>query len=138
MQDKNKNVKDDVAVVPKEYEELLGNFDKIDSLTKRLVLALSSKTPEPEVKAQPSQELYYKASAKYFSEILSNPTKLIENQVKYYKSTLENWTNIQNDILKNNHTTPAKELEKTDQGWDENLYFKLIKQHYTISSKIIE
>ena len=50
MQDKNKNVKDDVAVGPKEYEELLGNFDKIDSLTKRLVLALSSKTPEPEVR----------------------------------------------------------------------------------------
>ena len=45
MQDKNKNVKDDVAVGPKEYEELLGNFDKIDTLTKRLVLALSSKTP---------------------------------------------------------------------------------------------
>ena len=31
-----------------------------------------------------------------------------------------------------------KEPEKTDQGWDESLYFKLIKQHYTISSKIIE
>ena len=64
------------------------------------MVALSSKAPDAEVKAQPSQELYYKASAKYFSEILSNPSKLIENQVKYYKSTLENWTNIQNDILK--------------------------------------
>ncbi|MDC3108182.1 class I poly(R)-hydroxyalkanoic acid synthase [Paracoccaceae bacterium] len=138
MQEENRNVKDDVTVGPREYKELLGNFDKIDSLTKRLVVALSSKTPEPEVKAQPSQELYYKASAKYFSEILSNPSKLIENQVKYYKSTLENWTNIQNDILKNADIGTKKELEKTDQGWDENLYFKLIKQHYTISSKIIE
>ena len=80
MQEDNENVKDDVTVGPKEYEELLSNFDKIDTLTKRLVLALSSKTPDPEVKTQPSQELYYKASAKYFSEILSNPSKLIENQ----------------------------------------------------------
>ena len=100
MQEENENLKDDVAVGPKEYQELLNNFDKIDTLTKRLVIALSSKTPDPAVKTQPSQELYYKASAKYFSEILSNPTKLIENQVKYYKSTLENWTNIQNEILK--------------------------------------
>ena len=100
MQEENENLKDDVAVVPKEYQELLNNFDKIDTLTKRLVISLSSKTPDPAVKTQPSQELYYKASAKYFSEILSNPTKLIENQVKYYKSTLENWTNIQNEILK--------------------------------------
>ena len=104
LYDENKNVKDDVTVGPKEYEELLSNFDKIDTLTKRLVLALSSKTPDPEVKTQPSQELYYKASAKYFSEILSNPSKLIENQVKYYKSTLESWTNIQNDLLKNADT----------------------------------
>ena len=138
MQEDNENVKDDVTVGPKEYEELLSNFDKIDTLTKRLVLALSSKTPDPEVKTQPSQELYYKASAKYFSEILSNPSKLIENQVKYYKSTLENWTNIQNDILKSADISTKRDLEKTDQGWNENLYFKLIKQHYTISSKIIE
>ena len=138
MQEENENLKDDVAVGPKEYEELLSNFDKIDTLTKRLVLALASKTPDPEVKTQPSQELYYKASAKYFSEIFSNPSKLIENQVKYYKSTLENWTNIQNDILKNADISTKKDLEKTDQGWNENLYFKLIKQHYTISSKIIE
>ena len=83
MQEENKNVKDDVTVGPREYEELLGNFDKIDSLTKRLVVALSSKTPDPEVKAQPSQELYYKASAKYFSEIIFNPSKLIENHLNY-------------------------------------------------------
>ena len=104
------------------------------------MIALSSKTPDPAVKTQPSQELYYKASAKYFSEILSNPTKLIENQVKYYKSTLENWTNIQNEILKSagSDKNQRKETKKIDQGWDENLYFKLIKQHYTISSKIIE
>ena len=140
MQEENENLKDDVAVAPKEYKELLNNFDKLDTLTKRLVVALSSRTPDPTVKTQPSQELYYKASAKYFSEILSNPTKLIENQVKYYKSTLENWTNIQNEIIKSagSNKDQRKEQERTDQGWDENLYFKLIKQQYTISSKIIE
>ena len=140
VQEENENLKDDVAVGPKDYKELFNNFDKIDTLTKRLVVALSTKTPDPAVKTQPSQELYYKASAKYFSEILSNPTKLIENQVKYYKSTLENWTNIQNEILNSAGSDKAEknEPEKTDQGWDENLYFKLIKQHYTISSKIIE
>ena len=118
MQEENENLKDDVAVGPKEYQELLNNFDKIDTLTKRLVIALSSKTPDPAVKTQPSQELYYKASAKYFSEILSNPTKLIENQVKYYKSTLENWTNIQNEILKSvgSDKNQRKETKKIDQG----------------------
>ena len=47
VQEENKNLKVDVAVAPKEYKELLNNFDKIDTLTKRLVIALSSKTPDP-------------------------------------------------------------------------------------------
>ena len=55
VQEENKNLKDDFAVGPKEYKELLNNFDKIDTLTKRLVIPLSSKTPDPEVKTQPSQ-----------------------------------------------------------------------------------
>ena len=58
MQEENENLKDDVAVVPKDYKELFNNFDKIDTLTKRLVVALSTKTPDPAVKTQPSQELY--------------------------------------------------------------------------------
>ena len=32
VQEENKNLKDDVAVGPKEYTELLNNFDKIDAL----------------------------------------------------------------------------------------------------------
>ena len=103
-----------------------------------MVVALSSKTPDPAVKTQPSQELYYKASAKYFSEILSNPTKLIENQVKYYKSTLENWTNIQNEILKvlvdKDQRKSLKRLIRVGM----KIYILKLKQHYTISSKIIE
>ena len=42
VQEENENVKDDVTVGPREYKELLENFDKLDTLTKRLVLALSS------------------------------------------------------------------------------------------------
>ena len=47
MQEENENLKDDVAVGPKDYKELFNNFDKIDTLTKRLVVALSNKTPDP-------------------------------------------------------------------------------------------
>ena len=132
MQRENKNLENDVAAGSSRYKELFDNFDKLDSLTKRLVMALSTKSPDPTVKTQPSQELYYKASAKYFSEILANPSKLIENQVKYYRSTLENWTTIQNEILSKSTTENKKSSNNTDQRSDENLYLKLIKQHYTI------
>ena len=70
----------------------------------------------------------------YFSEILSNPTKLIENQVKYYKSTLENWTNIQNDILK---SAGSKKDQKKDIGWGHQIRsyvlhpYRLVKDNRT-------
>ena len=63
VQRENKNLENDVAAGSSRYKELFDNFDKLDSLTKRLVMALSSKSPDPTVKTQPSQELYYKASA---------------------------------------------------------------------------
>ena len=63
MQRENENLENDVAEGSSRYKELFDNFDKLDSLTKRLVMALSSKSPDPTVKTQPSQELYYKASA---------------------------------------------------------------------------
>ena len=81
-----------------EFDELQENLNRIDLLTKRLVLSLANKNNDSDY-AKPNQELYYKAASKYFSEMLSNPSRLIENQVKFYKSTLQIWSDAQKDFL---------------------------------------
>mgnify|MGYP003346436227 CR=1 FL=1 len=61
MNDDNKN---------NEFDELQENLNRIDSLTKRLVLSLANKNNDTDY-SKPNQELYYKAASKYFSEMLS-------------------------------------------------------------------
>ncbi len=121
-----------------DFDELKKNLEKVDVLTKRLVFIIASKSKKQQI-TQPNQDLYYKAAAKYFSEILSNPTKLIENQVKYYKSSLETWSDVQRYFLKQENNN----LQKNDKRfksvtWEENPYFKMIKQQYLTSSDIIQ
>ena len=121
-----------------DFDELKKNLEKVDVLTKRLVFIIASKSKKQQI-TQPNQDLYYKAAAKYFSEILSNPTKLIENQVKYYKSSLETWSDVQKYFLKQENNKSQKNDKRfRSVTWEENPYFKMIKQQYLTSSDIIQ
>lgn len=121
-----------------DFDELKKNLEKVDVLTKRLVFIIASKSKKQQI-TQPNQDLYYKAAAKYFSEILSNPSKLIENQVKYYKSSLETWSDVQRYFLKQeNNNSQKKDKRFKSVTWEENPYFKMIKQQYLTSSDIIQ
>ena len=121
-----------------DFDELKKNLEKVDVLTKRLVFIIASKSKKQQI-TQPNQDLYYKAAAKYFSEILSNPSKLIENQVKYYKSSLETWSDVQRYFLKQENNNSKKNDKRFRSiTWEENPYFKMIKQQYLTSSDIIQ
>ena len=121
-----------------DFDELKKNLEKVDVLTKRLVFIIASKSKKQQI-TQPNQDLYYKAAAKYFSEILSNPSKLIENQVKYYKSSLETWSDVQRYFLKQENNNSKKNDKRfRSVTWEENPYFKMIKQQYLTSSDIIK
>ncbi len=121
-----------------DFNELKKNLEKVDVLTKRLVFIIASKSKKQQI-TQPNQDLYYKAAAKYFSEILSNPSKLIENQVKYYKSSLETWSDVQRYFLKQENNNSKKNDKRfRSVTWEENPYFKMIKQQYLTSSDIIQ
>ena len=121
-----------------DFDELKKNLEKVDVLTKRLVFIIASKSKKQQI-TQPNQDLYYKAAAKYFSEILSNPSKLIENQVKYYKSSLETWSDVQRYFLKQENNNSQKNDKRFKSvTWEENPYFKMIKQQYLTSSDIIQ
>ena len=121
-----------------DFDELKKNLEKVDVLTKRLVFIIASKSKKQQI-TQPNQDLYYKAAAKYFSEILSNPSKLIENQVKYYKSSLETWSDVQKYFLnQENNKSQKNDKRFRSVTWEENPYFKMIKQQYLTSSDIIQ
>ena len=120
-----------------DIDDLQKNLSKIDDLTKRLINSLANKKQDKNF-SLPNQDLYYKAASKYFSEMLSNPSKLIENQVKFYKSTLEIWSSAQKDFLNYDKEKNFSDRRFKQSAWKNNPYFNMIKQQYLTSSKIIE
>ena len=64
-------------------DRLNDNIAKVEDLSKRLVAALSNKKSVRESLQSPSPDLFAKAATAYFSEIMANPSKMIEQQVGY-------------------------------------------------------
>ena len=71
--------------------------------------------------------------------MLSNPSRLIENQVKFYKSTLQIWSDAQKDFLnQTENKADVSDRRFKESTWENNPYFKMIKNQYITSSNIIE
>jgi len=122
--------------------ELLNeNIAKMEELTGRLVSAVAHKRePNPGLEA-PSNELYMKAAAAYFAEMMQHPSKILEQQVSYWGKTMKHWVEAQESLLKGDmvpeDATP-KDRRFRDEMWETHPYFNFIKQQYLMSSEAIE
>ncbi|AHM02680.1 Polyhydroxyalkanoic acid synthase [Roseibacterium elongatum DSM 19469] len=119
------------------------NLQKVESLSKRLVAALAEKTPGDVGLEGPGQDLYLKAGAAYWSEVMTNPTKLIETQVEYWGKTMAQFVEMQNAMAQGHFTLPEPEDGPTDKRfsnplWQTHPYFNFVKQQYLLGARAIE
>jgi len=124
-----------------QLELLNANLAKIEELSQRLVTAVSNKKDIHPGLQGPGQDLFEKAAAAYFSEALSNPSRIFETQVGYWGKALTHYIEAQNILLQGNFEPPKdtgpKDRRFSNPMWDENPYFNFIKQQYQMSSKAI-
>ncbi len=62
-------------------EVLNENLVKIEELSQRFVAALAQKRSIHPGLQGPGQDLYMKAATAYFSDVMSDPSKILEHQV---------------------------------------------------------
>ena len=118
------------------------NMAKIEELSQRLIAALTNKEmPNPGLQA-PGQDLYFKAASAYFSELMTNPTKLIEHQVAGWGKALQHYIDAQQSLasgkLQPPEDTGPKDPRFRSPYWEEHPYFNFIKQQYLISAETIK
>ncbi len=126
---------------PSSPNELEQNIERLNALIPRLAEALAArKGKDPRLEA-PDQKLYAEAAAAYFSEMLNDPSRLIEAQVNYWSESLKNWADIQKRVLQDTAADeePEKQADRrfSSEHWRRNAYFDLIKRQYFLSSKTI-
>ncbi|MEK9850980.1 MAG: class I poly(R)-hydroxyalkanoic acid synthase, partial [Candidatus Puniceispirillum sp.] len=121
-----------------QLDELKENFEKIDALTKRLIAIMARQKAEQPEQNNASTELFFKAASSYFAQMMNNPAKLIESQVRYYKASIEAWSDFQTSILGAADDTAKRDRRFRDEAWQTNPYFNMIKQQYLLSSEVIK
>jgi polyhydroxyalkanoate synthase len=121
-----------------QLDELKDNFEKIDALTKRLIVIMARQKAEQPEQSNASTELFFKAASSYFAQMMNNPAKLIESQVRYYKASIEAWSDFQASMMGASQDAKPKDRRFRDGAWQTNPYFSMIKQQYLLSSEVIK
>jgi len=121
--------------------ELEENLAKIEKLSQRLVSALSNQRNVRPGLQGPTPDLYAKAASAYWQEMVSNPSKIFEQQVSYWGNTLKHYMESQQALARG--TLAAPEDDRDDPRfvsplWKSHPYFNYVKQQYLFTTDAIE
>lgn len=130
-----------------EYEDqvkidrLNNNLVRIEALTQRLIAAFANKAPQRMDLQGPDPSLYLNAATAYWSEMMKNPSKLIEQQVSYWGKTLQHFIDAQEALAAGKMEAPVdnqpQDRRFSHPMWQSNPYFNYIKQQYQLSAAAI-
>ena len=125
-----------------DLEALNANLRRIEELSQRLVTALSQREPVRPSLQGPDQDLFMKAATAYMTEMMQNPSKIIEHQIGYWGKALRHYVEAQ-EALREGTLTPPEDTTPDDKRfsnplWQTHPYFNYIKQQYLLSSEAME
>ena len=128
-----------------DFQKLNENLVKVEELSQRLIEALSARNPAQQTLSAPSQDLFTKAAASYWSEVLENPGKLYEQQLEFWGKSVRNYVETQQALLRGALPDGDEALEDSLAGdrrfanpmWDTHPYFRWVKHQYALNAAAI-
>ena len=83
-----------------------------------------------------------KAASAYFSDAMTQPSKLFETQVSYWGKALQHYIEVQQNVLSSILEPTTVETPSdprfSNPLWDQHPYFNFVKQQYQFSADAIE
>ncbi|WP_209425433.1 class I poly(R)-hydroxyalkanoic acid synthase [Pararhodobacter sp. SW119] len=126
----------------KNLDKLNTNIARIEALTQRLITAFARKQPQRSELQGPDPALYMRAATAYWSEMINNPSKVLEHQVGYWGKTLKHFVEAQ-EVLRKGQLAPPEDHTPDDRRfsnplWKSHPWFNFVKQQYLMSSQAME
>jgi len=122
-------------------ERLETNLKRVEELSQRMVRALTKRHPTPTALNGPDSSLYVKAAQAYMQEWMTNPAKLIEQQVGFWGKTVTHFVEAQQALASGKLKAPddpgPSDKRFKNELWDRHPYFNYVKQQYLINSEAI-
>jgi polyhydroxyalkanoate synthase subunit PhaC len=121
--------------------KLNANLAKVEELSKRLTAAMAQKRHVDPALHGPAPDVYMKAAAAYFAEMMANPAKVVEHQVSYWGKTLKHYVEAQQTLAKGDFKAPPdpgpKDRRFQNPLWDTHPFFNYVKQQYQLNADAI-
>ncbi len=122
--------------------QLNENLTKVEELSQRLISVMSDRTPLRQELNGPDQELFANAAGAYWTEMLQNPSKVIEMQIDYWSKSVQHFVEAQT-LFAQNQINPAQSPPSEDRRfanpmWASNPYFHYLKQQYQLNAEAVE
>ncbi|MCT4609593.1 MAG: class I poly(R)-hydroxyalkanoic acid synthase [Pelagimonas sp.] len=118
------------------------NLAKVETLSQRLVSALSKRHPTPTALNGPETGLYSRAAQSYMQEWMTNPSKILEQQVTYWGRTVSHFVEAQKALASGKLQAPEdpgpKDRRFKNPLWDTHPYFNFVKQQYQINVETVQ
>ncbi|MCU0826104.1 MAG: class I poly(R)-hydroxyalkanoic acid synthase [Tabrizicola sp.] len=120
---------------------LNANLAKVEELSKRLTAALTHRRAVDPALHGPAPDVYMKAAAAYFAEMMANPAKVVEHQINYWGKTLKHYVEAQQTLAKGEFKAPPdpgpKDRRFSNPLWETHPFFNYLKQQYQLNSDAI-
>lgn len=118
------------------------NLQRVEQLSQRIAHVLTHKREVPIDLQGPSQELYLKAGAAYFNEMIHNPAKVFEQQLEYWGKSVKHFIEAQTLLAQGKLEAPVDETPDdsrfTNPLWKTHPYFNYLKQQYMIGTQTMQ
>ena len=123
------------------FELLNENLSRIEELSQRLVSALAKQKETRASLQAPGPDLYTKTAAAYWTDAMTNPAKVMEQQMAMWQDYMNLSIHMTERMLGKDSTpvaAPAADDRRfSDDDWQQNPVFDYVKQSYLIASKHI-
>ncbi|MEM8978841.1 MAG: class I poly(R)-hydroxyalkanoic acid synthase [Pseudomonadota bacterium] len=110
------------------------NLAKVEELSQRLMRAMQHKRPLNAALEGPGPDLMLKAGQAYWSEFLSNPGKLWEQQISLWGKTVKHYAEAQAALASGQFKAPEDDTDDDPRFrnplWQTHPYFNFVKQQY--------
>jgi polyhydroxyalkanoate synthase subunit PhaC len=122
-------------------DRLNANLAKVEELSKRLTAALTQRRKVDPALHGPAPDVYMKAAAAYFAEMMANPARVVEHQVNYWGKTLKHYVEAQQTLAKGEFKAPPdpgpSDRRFANPLWETHPFFNYLKQQYQLNADAI-
>ncbi|MGP9789300.1 class I poly(R)-hydroxyalkanoic acid synthase [Roseinatronobacter sp. NSM] len=126
----------------KKAERMKANMARIEELTARLTTALAHREHPRSSLQAPDSDIFVQATAAFWTEMVKNPSKILEKQLDYWGKSLKHVVEVQEALRSGKFQAPEDHTPDdrrfANPLWKTHPYFNYIKQQYLTASEAVQ